>query len=75
MQEEIINLIKEITEIPTSKIKEDTNLVEDLELDSLDLTEIFAEIEDKYNIEILDDDIYNLQTVNDIIEYIEDKNV
>ena len=75
MKEEIINLINEVTEVPKSKIKDDTNLVKDLDLESLDLVELVAAFENRYGIEILDKDIKNLQTVNDIIKYIEDKNV
>ncbi len=75
MKEEIIDLINEVTEVPKSKIKDDTNLVKDLDLESLDLVELVAAFENRYGIEILDKDIKNLQTVNDIIKYIEDKNV
>ena len=75
MKEEIIDLISEVTEVPKSKIKDDTNLVKDLDLESLDLVELVAAFENRYGIEILDKDIKNLQTVNDIIKYIEDKNV
>ena len=75
MKEEIIDLINEVTEVPKNKIKDDTNLVKDLDLESLDLVELVAAFENRYGIEILDKDIKNLQTVNDIIKYIEDKNV
>ena len=44
-------------------------------MESLDLVDLVAAFEEKYNIEILDKDIKNLQTVNDIIKYIESKNV
>lgn len=75
MKEEIIALIAKVLEIPKENINENTNLLNDLELESLDLVDLVAAFEKEYNIEILDKDIKNLQTVNDIIKYIESKNV
>ncbi len=75
MKEEIISLIAEVLEIPKDTINEKTNLIKDLDVESLDLVDLVAAFEEKYNIEILDKDIKNLQTVNDIIKYIESKNV
>ena len=51
------------------------NLVSDLEIESLDLVDLVAAFEKQYNFEIPDKDIKELQTVNDIIKYIESKNV
>lgn len=75
MKEETISLIASVLEIPKEKITEKTNLINDLELESLDLVDLVAAFEEKYNIEILDKDIKSLQTVGDIINYIEKKNV
>lgn len=75
MKEEIINLIASVLEIPEENIQENTNLVNDLGVESLDLVDLVAAFENKYEIEILDKDIKNLQTVKDIILYIEKKHV
>lgn len=75
MKDEIISLIAETLEISKDRINENTNLTVDLGLESLDLVDLVAAFEKKYNIEILDKDIKNLQTVKDIIEYIEEKHV
>lgn len=74
MNEEIINIIANVAEVPSKKINLDTNLVKDLELESLDLVTLVSEFEEKYNITIEDKDIKNLQTVKDIVDYIS-KNV
>ena len=75
MKDEIINLIAKTLEIPKEKITEKTNLIKDLDLESLDLVDLIVAFEDAYNIEVLDNDIKSFQTVNDIIKYIESKNV
>ena len=51
----------------------DTNLTEDLGADSLDLADILMGIEDEFEVEIPDEDIENIKTVGDIVEYIENK--
>lgn len=74
MKNEVIEIISKVTEIPVKKISLESNLVKDLELESLDLVSLVAEFEEKYNIVVDDKDIKNLQTVKDIVDYIE-KNV
>ncbi len=74
MNEEIINIIANVAEVPSKRINLDTNLVKDLELGSLDLVTLVSEFEEKYNITVEDKDIKNLQTVKDIVDYIS-KNV
>ncbi len=72
MKEEIIKIVSEVSEVPVEKINENTNLVADLDLESLDLVTLVAKFESMYNIEILDKDIKKIQTVGDIINYIKE---
>ena len=51
----------------------DTNIMKDLEADSLDVVEIIMAIEDEFEIEIPDEDAEQLQTVAGIVKYIEEK--
>lgn len=71
MKDEIIELIAETLDVPAGKLNEKTNLVKDLEVESLDLVDLVAAFEEKFEIEIADKDIKNLQTVGDIIAYAE----
>ena len=52
-------------------ITEDTNVMEDLGADSLDVMEILVAIEDNFGVAVADDEIPNLKTVRDIVEYVE----
>ena len=63
-------LVKELL-IDERKIKPETNLVADLELNSLELAEFVFTCEDKFGIIIKDNDLRTLVTVGDIVEYIE----
>ena len=72
MKDEIIDLIAETLDVDKKKLNEKTNLVKDLEIESLDLVDLVAAFEEKFDIEIADKDIKNLQTVGDIIKYAEE---
>ena len=58
--------------IDESVIKMDTNLMKDLEADSLDAVEIIMALEEEYDIEIPDEEAEKFQTVDDIVKYVED---
>lgn len=74
MEKEIIKIISEVSEVPVKKINLKTNLIADLDLESLDLVTLISEIETKYNLEIPDKEIKKIQTVEDIVNYLS-KNV
>ena len=74
IKEKVISLIADTLEIDKNSINEKSNLVSDLEVESLDLVNLVVAFEDEYNVEIPDNEIKNLQTVEDIINFIE-KNV
>ena len=73
MFEEIRAILVKHLKIDPAKITDTTNLQEDLGADSLDLVEIIMELENKFGIEIPDEDIFGLKTLNDVIAYIEKK--
>lgn len=50
----------------------DTDLMEDLNADSLDAVEIIMDIEDEFDISVDEDDVENIRTIADIINYIEE---
>ena len=55
-----------------ASINSETNLLDDLNADSLDAVEIIMAIEDEFGIEIPDDLAESLKTVGQIVEYVED---
>ena len=52
-------------------IKMETDLIEDLEADSLDIVELSMSLEDEFEIEVSDEHLEKLNTVESIVEYIE----
>ena len=53
------------------EINEDTNLRSDLELEDIDIIEIFAELEDELSISITEEDMEKIETVRDLANFIE----
>ena len=71
MKDEVVKLISETLEINPADLKDDTDLAHDLGIESIDLVDLVTAFEDKYNFEIPDNELKNLQTVGDIVKYIE----
>ena len=70
MFEEVKEIIKKYTE--TEPITEDSVLTEDLDLTSLDVVSIVGDFEDRFDIEVDDEEILDFTTVGDIVRYVEE---
>ena len=70
--EKISAIIADQLGVDASEITMDTNLMKDLEADSLDAVEIIMAIEDEYGIEIPDDQAEHFQEVKNLVEYVEE---
>ena len=73
MINEIIEMIAKQLKVEVSEITPDTDIINDLGADSLDVVEILMTIEDTYGITIPDDEVQNLRTINLLKAYIEAK--
>ncbi len=72
MEKDIINVIAEIAEINPKKISMASTLSGDLELESLDLVTLVSTLAKKFDVSVNDNDIKDLQTVGDIINYVKE---
>jgi len=70
--DKIKEIIVEQLAVDESEVQLDTNLMKDLDADSLDAVEIIMAIEDMYGIEIPDEEAEKLQTVEDLVKYVDD---
>ena len=66
--ERVISALVEFGEEPEN-VKPDSRF-EDLDIDSLDLVELGQVIEDEYGIEIQDKDMDQIQTVQDVVDFV-----
>lgn len=68
----IEQLIADHLHIDASIINDDSKIVDDLGADSLHIVELVMQIENRFDIEIPDEDAETLLTVGDVKRYIED---
>ena len=54
-----------------NKIKPESDIINDLGLDSLDIVELGMTLEEKWNLVIEDEDMGKIKTVADVVKYIE----
>ena len=73
----IFDAIKEIIidqlKVDAADVNMETHLMKDLEADSIDAVEIIMAIEEKYNIEIPDEEAEKFQRVSDLVKFVEEK--
>ena len=70
----MIDQVKEILakqlRIEADKISADTNIIEDLGADSLDVVEMLLAIDEAFGVNVPDEDVAKLKTVQDIADYV-----
>ncbi|MDY2626717.1 MAG: acyl carrier protein [Lachnospiraceae bacterium] len=75
MLEKIRDLLVEQLGVDGADVTGDASFKEDLGADSLDLFEMVMNLEEEYGIEIPAEELENIVTVNDMIEYMESKGI
>ena len=75
MLEKIKEMIAEQLNVDAAEITEATSFKDDLGADSLDLFELVMALEDEYNIEIPAEELTELATVGDVIEYLKGRGI
>lgn len=75
MLEKMKELIGDQLGIDGEEITAESKFKDDLGADSLDLFELVMALEDEYSVEIPAEDLQNMATVGDVINYLKDKGV
>ena len=75
MLEKMKEIIAEQLGVEEDEITLDTSFKEDLGADSLDLFELTMALEEEYDIEIPAEELEEIETVNDVVEYLKSKGV
>jgi acyl carrier protein len=70
---QVKNIISEQLGADLSAVTETASFVDDLGADSLDTVELVMKLEEKFDLEIPDEDAEKIRTVKDAIDYIEKK--
>jgi len=67
------NIIIKQLNIEEENVTRDASFIEDLGADSIDSVELIMAFEVEFNIEIPEEDAERLQTVDDVVKYIQDR--
>ncbi len=71
MYEKFANLLVDELQIDRNDITMDAELSNDLGINSIELADLVMICEDRFGIEIQDDDIRKFTTVGDVVNYLE----
>ena len=70
---ELQELAAEILGVDTEQVQLNVSFARDLAADSLDLVELIAAVEDKYDVELPEEELENMKNVGDLWQFLEDK--
>jgi len=73
VEQEVVDIVVEQLGVDRADVNESKSFVEDLNADSLDLTELIMTFEEKFGFEISEQDAQELKTVGDAVKYIQAK--
>jgi len=73
LESEVIDIIVEQLGVDKEDVTPDKSFVEDLNADSLDLTELIMTFEEQFGCEISEEEAAKLKTVGDVISYLKKK--
>ncbi|QRN86903.1 acyl carrier protein [Clostridia bacterium] len=73
MIERVKEILAEELSLELDEIKDDSDIREDLGADSLDMVQLVMSLEDEFDLEIENDEIQSVTTVEGIVEFIKKK--
>ena len=71
--EQVKKILCDQLDLEEEQVNEDSEVIDDLGADSLDIVDLVMTLEEEFDTEIPDEDIEILKTVGDIVKYIEDR--
>ena len=71
--ERLKKIVVEQLGVDEEQVTPEASFVDDLNADSLDLVELIMSLEEEFGAEISDEDAEKIRTVQDAVDYVEDK--
>jgi acyl carrier protein len=66
----LAEIVNEVAGVDTSEVTREKSFVDDLDIDSLSMVEIAVQVEDRFGVKVPDDELANLRTVGDAVDYV-----
>ena len=71
IEQEVIDIVVEQLGVEAQEVSNEKSFMEDLNADSLDLTELVMTLEERFGFEISEEEAEKLKTVGDVVSYVE----
>ncbi|GAB3702494.1 acyl carrier protein [Mariniluteicoccus flavus] len=71
IRSQLADIVHEVCNVPVEDVQLDKSFIDDLDADSLAMSEIIYAAEDKFGVSIPDEEAKNLKTVGDAVAFIE----
>ena len=73
VEKKVVDLVAEVlVDVKKENIQLDSKIVEDLGAESLDIYDMIALLEDEFGLEITDEEVEKIQTVQDVVNFIKE---
>ncbi|GAA1203429.1 MULTISPECIES: acyl carrier protein [Prauserella] len=66
----LAEIVEEVAGVAKDDVTAEKSFVDDLDIDSLSMVEIAVQAEDRFGVKIPDDELANLKTVGDAVDYV-----
>lgn len=73
MKERVLEIIADQFNVNVDDLTENTDFVEDLNADSIELVELVMSLEDEFDVEVEDEALEKIKTIGDVLDYIEEQ--
>ncbi|RCW51453.1 acyl carrier protein [Halanaerobium sp. MA284_MarDTE_T2] len=70
--DKVIDIVVEELAVDRDEVTENSSFIDDLGADSLDVVELVMAFEEEFDVEIPDEDVEKIRTVEDAVNYLED---
>ena len=72
--EKVQQILCEQLDVEEDQVTMDSDIMEDLGADSLDVVDLVMSLEEEFDMEFADENIEQFRTVGDVVKYIEENN-
>ena len=75
LEERVIKLVTKQLDVTPEQCKLEASFIDDLGADSLDLVELIMEMEEAFGVEIADEELEKIRTIQDVVDFLRKKGI